>query len=211
MNAARSIRSWPARGAILLVLAGLAAPPAARAEEKKKPAAKPAAKAPAAKAPAAKAKPAAAKAPAKKTPPQPVARPSTAPLKALPAPESSAAKVDADQAAASRSLAARLQAGRDNAASEQQFLRLLQDKLPVGLWNPDRIVGEEDGTTLLHFAVMQGWPEATRYLVEQGADPESRNVLGKTPAILARELGHVRILDALQRAAATRAARAATK
>lgn len=210
MNATRSILRWPAWGAVLLVLASLAAaiPSHAAEKDKKKAPAKPAAKAPAAKG---KPKPAAAKAPAKKTPPQPVARPSTAPLKALPAPESSATKVDADQAAASKSQAARLQAGRENAASEQQFLRLLQDKLPVGLWSPDRIASEEDGNTLLHFAVMQGWPDAAKYLVEHGADPGSRNALGKTPAILAKELGHDGILGVLDRAAAVRAAKAASK
>ncbi len=204
MNASPSIRIGRAWGAVLLAVACLAAPPASHAAEKdKKAAAKPAAKG--------KPKAAAAKAPAKKTPPQPVARPSTAPLKPLPAPESSAARVGADQAAASKTLAARLQAERDHAASEQQFLRLLQDKLPVGLWSPDRVAGEEDGNTLLHFAVMQGWPQAVRYLLDQRADPESRNILGKTPAILAKELGHTAILKDLDAAAAKRAAERAAR
>ena len=205
MKPDRTISVLRTGAAVLIAVACLAAPvgsPAAE-KDKKKAAAKPAAKAPA----AGKAKPAAAKAPAKKPAPKFVAKPSTPPLKALPAPESSATKVGSDQAAASMSLAARLQAERDHAESEQAFLRLLQDKLPVGLWSPDRIASEDDGNTLLHFAVMQGWANATRYLVEQGADPESRNILGKTPAILAKELGHAPILGILEAGAQARDAK----
>jgi hypothetical protein len=195
MNTDRHHRPWRTGFAILLACAFLGGPPAAHAADKGKDAAKPAAK----------------KATAKKAPSKPVAKPSTPPLKPLPAPASSATQVGADKAAATKSLAARMQAERQHAESEQVFLRQLQDKLPVGLWSADRVVDETDGNTLLHHAVMQGWSQAARYLLDQGADPESRNILGKTPAILAKELGHGGILTDLGTATAKRAAERAAR
>lgn len=182
-----------------IALAGLCliCQPAAQSAEKEKNSKKPPAKAPAKK-PQPK--------PAAKAPPKFVAKPSTPPLKALRAPESSAAKADTGQTEASKSMVARLQAQRTDTESEIAFLRLLQTKLPVGLWSADRVVDDDDDTTLLHYAAMKGWMDATKYLLEQGANPESRNILGKTPAILARELGHTGIRTVLDEASAARAA-----
>ena len=128
----------------------------------------------------------------------------------LAAPESSVTRTGDGETAAARARAAGLQAERMHAESEQAFLRELKDHLPVGLWSADRVIDENEGTTLLHYAAMQDWPEAVAYLLEQGANPESRNCLGKTPAILARELGYGDVLRIFEEAAVKRASAASS-
>src|SRR5690606_37205152 len=43
-----------------------------------------------------------------------------------------------------------------------------------------------DDSTALHGSIISGQPSITRYLIEQGADPDAKNALGWTPLMMSR-------------------------
>jgi hypothetical protein len=121
------------------------------------------------------------------------------PAPALPAPDTSAGVPGETEA---QRKAARLQSSHGMVAGQETFMRTLRARLIPGTWKPDHVIDPADDSTLLHHAVRESYPEAVRYLLDQGANPLARDLLGKTPLDLARQMKLTEIVGMLEKAAA---------
>ena len=123
------------------------------------------------------------------------------PAPALPPPESSLGKADDPEV---QKRLREFQAAHGQVAGEQAFMRTLRAHFVPGTWKPDQIADPSDGSTLLHVAVKQGYPEAVQYLLKQGANPLSKDLLGTTPLALAKEIKQDDLARMLEDAVAAR-------
>ncbi len=130
------------------------------------------------------------------------------PAPALPAPNTSAGTPGETEA---HRKAARLQTTHGMVAGQEAFMRTLRARLIPGTWKPDHVIDPSDDSTLLHYAVRESYPEAVRYLLDQGANPLARDLLGKTPLDLARQMKLTEIVGMLEKSAAPAPAGAAAK
>ena len=121
------------------------------------------------------------------------------PAPALPAPNTSAGTPGETEA---QRKAARLQSSHGMVAGQEAFLRTLRARLIPGTWTPDHVVDPADDSTLLHVAVRESYPEAVRYLLDQGANPRVKDLTGTTPLDLARKMKVAEIVAMLEKAAA---------
>lgn len=123
------------------------------------------------------------------------------PAPALPPPDSSLGKADDPEV---QKRLREFQAAHGQVAGEQEFMRTLRAHFVPGTWKPDQIADPSDGSTLLHYAVKQGYPEAVQYLLRQGANPLSKDLLGTTPLALAKEIRQDDIARVLEEAVAAK-------
>ncbi|MBM4154158.1 MAG: hypothetical protein FJ221_03930 [Lentisphaerae bacterium] len=121
------------------------------------------------------------------------------PAPSLPAPNTSAGAPGETE---SQRKAARLQSSHGVVAGQEAFLRTLRARLIPGTWTPDHVVDPADDSTLLHVAVRESYPEAVRYLLDQGANPRVKDLTGATPLDLARKMKVAEIVAMLEKAAA---------
>jgi RNA polymerase sigma factor (sigma-70 family) len=75
-------------------------------------------------------------------------------------------------------------------------LKSIEQMLVDGI---DADARDENGQTLLHWAAMHGYLDATEFLIQHRSSPNVKDKDGKTPLQVAEEMGHQQVADLLRR------------